>query len=446
MDGLLPKLLDFGGEDSSGDLDRPASSRAILPRGSRNSATHFPLPRTVRPSPADRYIPSRSAMHQADSFQNLHMDPVKLPWEALLTQALFPLYSPKILLFSPPKKMELPISLSGADWHFPSSWKQVLDAPEVLPGFCTQNLDWGPLLAVNLGETTYLKNVETGAIQELSFGEDLLTSLKWSKDPEVIASGDENSAIWLTDVTAQCLIRCIKSMDQESVISMDWRSAHELTVGTRGKIRHFDTRAKASSVLAISTRSRICSLAWKKTTSQLAAGSTDRSVQVFDLRRVAFDNSVHAHSHRAAVRALHWMPGESRPLLLSGGGRGCQTFKAVDVEQHNVVCEADAKAPITSVAFVARSHFVAGFGSQADQNIQLWRFSTAASGLQALSGSRRQQGRILALAKEPGGSSIASLSKNETLVLWELDPPKELKQKPSPSGRSDSPLEGRGIR
>lgn len=391
----------------------------------------FKLAHSNKKYPGDRYIPAHTAIDLAAMFQNMNVSPFRSPYEDLLQHTVFPHTPGKSLLFSPPKKELLPLLFNDA-WHFPNSPDRILDAPDVLTDICTNNLDWGPLLAVNFGTSTWTKNLLTNDIQEYPHGENRQTSLKWCSESPLLASGDERF-VKIIDPTAQTILHSYGPLNGGGMISLAWRSPDELSVGTRGMIHHMDLRTNTRFVLANPSRFRVCSLTWKEDAPLLATGSTDAFVRVFDLRRSGSQSKVvheHQHPHRTAVKALAWLPHENRPLLLSGGG----TFKVVHIHEHHVVSEEDAMAGIDSVAFVAKRHFIAGLDSTASQNVQLWRIFSRGPKMETVGGSGAQEGHILGVSSDPTSTRVASLSENGTLYIWKLEPPKETKPKlPAPS-------------
>ena len=347
-------------------------------------------------------------------------------YQQRLAEALFQNYAPKALFRKPPEQFKCTASpFQGEQWRLPERYTTALDTLGLNRDFYTNNVDWGPLLGVNLGDTSYAWNRTTKEVQECSHHDTSLSSIKWNPESSILACGDALSTIKLTDIVAKKMLMRIVRVSEKKIISMDWRSAHELTVASNeGFIHHCDIRARTIVPIETSSRSNMCSVTWNQN-NLLAAGSNDNMVRVFDIRRL--DKLLHTHSHLAAVKALAWLPGEDRSLLLSGGGTYDRSFKIVSVNTHEELSAANADAQICSVAFLAKGYFVAGLGFDAPESLQLWRFSSDNYQLKAISGSNAQPGRIINVCKDPSDSSIAALSGEETLCIWDI---KSLAEKP----------------
>jgi hypothetical protein len=413
---------------------KPKTGHVSSDQNMTNATLAMPQPK--RELTGDRFIPLRSAMGKARSAETYTVQPPQTAYQQQIMQALNPYYTPKTLLYRQPQeyKPDFRDKFPGL-WKFPAKADKILDAPDISRDFYHNNIDWGPVFAINLSNQCYTWNRNTNQTEEAQTHPYSLTALKWNPEAPVIACGDEGSVVSLMDVNAKKLIRPMKGYDGSSILSMDWRNRHELTFGTVTHITHQDSRQQNPSWSFSPTLDKICSLTWHPHHNLFATGSNDNSVRVFDIRRFSERLPSHVHTHAAAVKALRWIPGREAPLLLSGGGTEDKCFKIVSVDAHKVLCEAQAEAQICDAVFLDPEHFVAGLGFSAQNKLQLWRFVPNYSILNQVDGKSSLPARVLNVSKDPKSPTVAAISEEEELHIWDMqslvDVPHKPKQKSS---------------
>lgn len=89
-----------------------------------------------------------------------------------------------------------------------------MDAPDLVDDYYLNLLDWSQenVLAVCLAQTVYLWNAVTGEIQQLFDTEndsDIVTSVSWMKNSNVLAIGTSSKAVQLWDANKFERIRTI---------------------------------------------------------------------------------------------------------------------------------------------------------------------------------------------------------------------------------------------
>ncbi len=82
--------------------------------------------------------------------------------------------------------------------------EKILDAPDLVDDYYLNLLDWSSenVLAVCLAQTVYLWNSSTGEIQllyETEDDNDIVTSVAWMKNSNLLAVGTSNKQVLLWD-------------------------------------------------------------------------------------------------------------------------------------------------------------------------------------------------------------------------------------------------------
>jgi WD40 repeat protein len=301
--------------------------------------------------------------------------------------------------------------------------------------FYANPLDWSnQFLAKGSSKTPTLWERSKNSKQKFPSHDSSVTAVKLDPQSLQLASGDCMSYLRIIDIATKALLLEESTVDGDAILSMDWRTPQELTIGTLDHVYHVDVRSGKMYSTDIPSAQKICAITWKEDGTMFAIGSNDDQVRVIDLRRLDQQNLLHVHAHKAAVKALRWIPNCKEPLLLSGGATGCRTFKVVNVNDHSVACEEITQAQICSIAFIGNHYFVAGFGFGAEtDNLQLWRYLPDVPKLEKIC-AKTMLGRVLNVAWEPKNSFVAAGSSRGDLKIWQLEPNEKPKSpKPSPS-------------
>jgi cell division cycle protein 20 (cofactor of APC complex) len=107
--------------------------------------------------------------------------------------------------------------------------------------------------------------------------------------------------------------------------SLAWND-HILTSGSKdGHIIHHDVRQRDHVVATLAHHEQeVCGLEWSPDGSNLASGSNDNTVAVWDGMSKTPKHILTEHS--SAVKALAWCPWQ-RNLLATGGGMADRTIR-----------------------------------------------------------------------------------------------------------------------
>ncbi len=390
--------------------------------GKTRSQVYLPHPKVSHQQFNDRFIPSRSAMTTAGSGVYGAASELRSPqndFDMEVLDALSLQFSRTVMLTSKPKTYKVPAK-PEVRWKFPANPERVLDAPDLNPDFYYNEMDWGPesLIGLNLGKAAYVWNKVTGQATEAGTHENMLTSIRWNPLNPIFAVGDEGATLTLTDAVAQKKLLSFSSDNGSSILSIAWRTPNELTLGAEnGGIYHCDIRMpKMGSRVQTSLNNKIPSVEWNsKDISMLAAGSNDRYVRIFDLRR--FTQPSFSYTHDAAIKALKWVPDEPA-LLLSGGGELDRRIQLMDVGQQKLLSKQEVGAQVCSAVFMDKRYFVLGLGPSQDANVQCWRYVPNSKKLEKFADVFKDPGRILNLAKDLNGSEFCALSSAESITFF----------------------------
>ncbi|MES1915189.1 MAG: hypothetical protein MHM6MM_007166 [Cercozoa sp. M6MM] len=351
----------------------------------------------------------------------------------------------------------------------PSKPRKVLDAPRMSGDYYRQLLHWScrDRLGVALGSEVFLWHAPTRAASKLCDINQLdlggrrrreVTSLQFDRDGTHCAIGTSDGLVALMDVERKQLLQWHQAHDYSRVGAMHWVHG----TGTQMSRGVLASAGRDSAIVLQDWRSgpnhrvvqtlrfhsqEVCGLAWSPDDCQLASGSNDNTVAVWDARGVLPLPELVLREHEGAVKALAWAPCEPR-LLATGGGSADRSIRfwntsagslrqRVHVPVHQQV--GAQLGPATSVSVTeARSLRVIDTGAQVcnllwpatregRELISTHGFSDFSVTVRQLPSARRlaelrgHTNRVLFAALSPDGRSLATASCDETLRIWSLD-------------------------
>ncbi|XP_076837495.1 cell division cycle protein 20 homolog isoform X2 [Brachyhypopomus gauderio] len=310
--------------------------------------------------------------------------------------------------------------------------ERILDAPELKNDFYLNLMDWGKhnLLAVALSEQVYLWDAAPGDITMLKKMEDendFICSVSWSNDGNFLAIGTSDCKVELWDVPYN---KRLRSMDghHARVSCLSWND-HVLSSGSRsGLIHQHDVRVADHHLCTLRGHSQeVCGLTWSPDGRYLASGGNDNLVNIWpSVQGASQQTAVHSFTeHQGAVKALAWCPWQPS-ILASGGGTSDRHIRIWNVNSGSCINAWDTCSQVSSLLFAPNyKELVSGHGFAHDK-IFIWKYPSLAK-VTELEG---HDGRILNMALSPDGSTVASISADETIRLWkcfEKDPSKKPK-------------------
>jgi cell division cycle 20-like protein 1 (cofactor of APC complex) len=293
---------------------------------------------------------------------------------------------------------------------------KVLDAPELADDFYLNLVDWGSanVLGVGLGSSVYMWNAQSSRVTKLcTLDDDSVTSVSWIAGGTHLAIGTGRGLVQIWDAEKSRRLR-IMTGHTGRVGSLAWNS-HILTSGSRDRlIYHRDVRARDQWLKKlVGHKQEVCGLKWNTDDGQLASGSNDNKLMVWDNLT---DTPLHKFSdHTAAVKAIAWSP-HQRGLLASGGGTADRRIIFHDSLRGTVVNEIDTGSQVCNIAWSKNSNEIVSTHGYSQNQIVVWKYPSMTQ-VVSLTGHTY---RVLYLAMSPDGRVIVTGAGDETLRFWNV--------------------------
>lgn len=319
----------------------------------------------------------------------------------------------------------------------PSAPERVLDAPGLIDDYYLNVLDWSRRnqLAVALGPTVYIWNGEEGpSVSELVTLPDgrYVSSLQWTHDARSLAVGCSDGAVEIWNPSLGRKIRTIAITDGVRIPAVAWNK-HLLSIGCRdGGLGTHDVRIARSLVLqhAPVHRQEVCGLAWSPCGGQLASGSNDNVVAIWNLQKgtLSADPTLVADpvllaGHGSAVKALAWCPWKAG-LVASGGGRSDPTIRLWD--QHGQLVSATrTDSQVTSLQWSRVTRELVSAHGHSRNQLAFWRYRGKSLELAGEIADGHGGRRILHTAISPDASTVVSAGADESIRFWRCFSPSE---------------------
>ncbi|SPQ21929.1 37c014de-be3e-4128-ade9-68464010f83c [Thermothielavioides terrestris] len=299
---------------------------------------------------------------------------------------------------------------------------KVLDAPNLAEDFYLNLMDWGSsdVLAVGLGSGVFMYNAQNGKVAKLcTLEDDKVTSVSWIQKGTHIAIGTKKGLVQIWDAQKFKRMRTMTGHTAR-VGSLAW-NAHILSTGSRDRtILHRDVRAPDQWVKQlIGHKQEVCGLKWNCQDGQLASGSNDNTVLVWD--KLQDHKPLWTFTeHIAAVKALAWSP-HQRGLLASGGGTADRRIIFHDTVRGNVRNDVDTGSQVCNLMWSKNSNELVSTHGYIQNNLVIWKYPSM-SRVASLTGHTY---RVLYLAMSPDGTQVVTGAGDETLRFWEVFKPKQ---------------------
>ncbi|ANQ06997.1 Uncharacterized protein PCOAH_00014380 [Plasmodium coatneyi] len=315
---------------------------------------------------------------------------------------------------------------------------KVLSAPNLVDDFYLNLVDWSRqnVIAVGLHDKLCVWNENTSRGEEVftlkrkkkkkkekkkkntqkdKKNKKSITSLRWNFFGNHLAVGLSNGVVQIWDLEKEVKVRKYRN-HKRRVGSLAWYY-DTLTTGSKdNKIVCSDIRCKDSSYAQlISHSSEVCGLQWNYKTKQLASGSNDNSVYIWDCRkRIPLFQLT---KHTAAVKAISWSPHKYN-LLATGGGSADKKIFFWDTSTGECLHELHTSSQVSNIFWNKHAEEFVSTHSYSLGQVILWKYPRLKK-VSALSGHAL---RVLYGALSPDGESIVTGSPDETLRLWRVFP------------------------
>ncbi|CRG97278.1 cell division cycle protein 20 homolog, putative [Plasmodium gallinaceum] len=309
----------------------------------------------------------------------------------------------------------------------------ILSAPKLVDDFYLNLLDWSKknIIAVGLDDKLCLWNNNACKSEELFVLNQIqkkkknekkkietrksITSLKWNIFGNYLAVGLSNGVVEIWEIERGVKIRKYKN-HKLRVGALCW-NYNTLTSGGRdNNIFSCDLRSKESNYVQLTKhKSEVCGLEWNYDGKQLASGSNDNSIYIWENNT---NNYVfHFTKHKAAVKAISWCPHKNN-LLISGGGSADKKIFFWNTTNGKCINEIDTNSQVSNILWSTNTQEFISTHSYSLNQIIIWNYPQ----LQKVSILTGHNLRVLYLSLSADGTSIASGSPDETIRFWNVFP------------------------
>jgi WD40 repeat protein len=306
----------------------------------------------------------------------------------------------------------------------PGAPDRILDAPGMVDDFYLNVLDWSVrnIVAVALGPSVYLWNGADGSVKELltlSTGGGHVTSLSWIHDGKAVAVGSNDGYVQIWDVEKNRKLRTMITTPGIRVGALSWNK-HLLSTGSRdGTVQTHDVRI-AKHLMTENTSAtgfEICGLKWSCDGQQLAAGSNDNLIRLWD---VGGTNGKILEGHVSAVKALAWCPWKSKTLA-SGGGTQDRSIRLWNSTTGEVVEHVNTGSQVTSLLWSRNSRELLSAHGLERNHLAIWQVNHQARELANVAAiEHAHDSRILHMTLSPDGRTVATAAADESIKFWTL--------------------------
>lgn len=313
--------------------------------------------------------------------------------------------------------------------------EKILDAPGIVDDFYLNCMSWSvqDILAIGLAGSVYLWNARTGDVNELcnlngdqdgNSPSDYVASLSWIHDGSHLAIGSSDSSVQIWDVNKSKRMRMFAGHTGR-VSAVAWNK-HILSTGAYdGKIHTNDVRiAKHLISKQIAHTGQVCGLQWSHDGRQLASGSNDNHVNIWEGSLAT--SPLYSFTHNAAVKALSWCPWQSNTLVTGGGSRDRQ-LKFWNTSTGTCSRSIDTGCQVSAVLWSKTYRELISAHGFSTNGLCIWKYPSLAQIKEIPSA---HDSRILHMAMSPDGERVATVAADENLKIWKVfeKPPREGKQ------------------
>jgi len=203
-------------------------------------------------------------------------------------------------------------------------------------------------------------------------------------------------------------------------------TGHELRVGALAwkeyvvssgscdrSILHRDVRVSEHYIQRLAGHKReVCRLEWSVGYRQLASGSDDNRVLIWDGMNT--DPLWKFSAHQGAVKGITWSPHQSN-LLASGGGKADMKIRCWNTGTGAMVQEVNTGSQICNLAWSKNSNELISTNGSGTNQIMIWKYPS----LTHVASLTSHASRVLYLAISPSGEAVVTGAGDQTLRFWD---------------------------
>lgn len=212
-------------------------------------------------------------------------------------------------------------------------------------------------------------------------------------------------------VERMCQLRAMHS-HRARVGSLAWNS-HLLSSGARdGSIHNHDVRVPRHHVASLVGHTQeVCGLTWSPNGQQLASGSNDNTVCIWDQYNPSSTGSSPAivrpkhtlTAHTAAVKALAWCPWQTN-LLATGGGTSDRHLRFWNSSSGACVNSIDTHSQVCSIVWNPHDKELLTSHGFSQNQLTVWKYPSLAR----MADLKGHTSRVLHTALSPDGQTVVS--------------------------------------
>ncbi|KAI8048523.1 WD40-repeat-containing domain protein [Syncephalis plumigaleata] len=284
--------------------------------------------------------------------------------------------------------------------HIPMEPERKLDAPGIINDYYLNLLDWSfhNVLAIGLDKSAYLWNTEDGKVEPLleTEGTNVITSVKFSNDGDIVAVGVNDGTIHLVDAVTCKRLRVMKD------IVHVWAHWHGMA-----------TRWHPVAELQSHT-SDVCGLGWRNDGQMLASGGNDNIVNMWDIRSLSAPHYTKT-THIAAVKAVSWCPWQNN-LLATGGGTGDRNIHIWNSNNGALLSSMHTTSQVAGLFWSPHAKELISAHGHPDNQLTIWTYPS----LMRVIDIPAHESRILYSTLSPDGRMLATAASDESLKIWRV--------------------------
>jgi cell division cycle 20, cofactor of APC complex len=319
----------------------------------------------------------------------------------------------------------------------------ILDAIGAVDDYYSKILEWSSLnkIGVALGNSMHLLDGETRKNTKLFHIEkpNLITSLTFHPEGDYLTFGCSNGDLHIWSLEKGSLVRTIPTTNKK-LFTLNWNQSL-LSCGAGTNILSFDFRQKKPLSFTIRKHTDwVCGLKWSDDGGLLASGGNDNRVYVWDSKFISsqIDSETKPlykmKQHKAAVKAISWCPWKNN-FLVTAGGSADKTIKFWDLTKQpgqNLAKSTRVDSQVNLLAFnfllitkkqvtdikwdiVREKELICSHGMLSN-HLSVWDFDKMVS----IKNLYQHTKKIVNIAQNPYGDTIASIAGDEQLCFWNI--------------------------
>ena len=281
------------------------------------------------------------------------------------------------------------------------------DVPGLIPDSVLNLVSLGPAMAVGIDDSVFIYN--EGTIDSVVFQSNIVSSVKWSTPTALLAMGIYNEAQVWDAYTKQRVARLTNH--QNRVSALEWKGSNDLMAASDSGLCRYDIRLRHPELYRYPVHHQITKMQWN---DNVLAAADGHSIHLWDARYSEQPLKTFQHAN---AKGLEFCPMQHN-VLATGGSDGIHFW---NVQSGELRATIPTPEPVTSLVWSPyRKEIMAAYGD----DMAVWSLS---SGVERLAQWGTDDGRVLALDRDPYSGRVASLHSYEHLYVWNLfgEPPKK---------------------